>query len=88
MMNTSTQLHVVLGASGGVGGAVVRALLAQHKQVRGVTRSVKPITRRRRNGRGGFANLDQARSACQDASVVYFARILPIRAGRRIFPPC
>jgi uncharacterized protein YbjT (DUF2867 family) len=32
-------LHVVLGASGGVGGAVVRELVACGRRVRGVTRS-------------------------------------------------
>ncbi|WP_310418517.1 NAD(P)H-binding protein, partial [Chamaesiphon sp. OTE_8_metabat_110] len=39
MMNSS-DLHVVLGASGGLGSAVVRELVRQDKQVRAVSRSV------------------------------------------------
>jgi uncharacterized protein YbjT (DUF2867 family) len=35
---TSTDLHVVLGASGGIGAAVVRALAAQGRRVRAVHR--------------------------------------------------
>ena len=40
-MANEEELHVIFGASGGVGGAVVRELVAQGKRVRGVTRSGK-----------------------------------------------
>lgn len=35
----SNELHVVIGASGGTGSAIVRELVAQGKRVRGVNRS-------------------------------------------------
>jgi nucleoside-diphosphate-sugar epimerase len=82
------ELHVVLGASGGVGGAVVRELVARERQVRGVTRSgraqapadVEVVT-------GDVSNLDDARRVCVGAAVVYFCANPPYTRWAADFPP-
>ena len=38
-MTAANELHIVIGASGGTGGAIVRELVARGKRVRGVNRS-------------------------------------------------
>ena len=38
-MSEANELHVVIGASGGTGSAIVRELVARGKRVRGVNRS-------------------------------------------------
>jgi nucleoside-diphosphate-sugar epimerase len=66
-------VHVILGASGGVGNAVARALGAQGKRVRGVTRSGKAeVPAGVEMVAADISNLDEARAACREASVVYF----------------
>src|ERR1051326_1508247 len=82
------ELHVVLGASGGVGNAVVRALVAQGKRVRGVTRSGKADAPTSVElVAADTSNLDQARAACRDASVVYFCANPPYNRWAQDFPP-
>jgi nucleoside-diphosphate-sugar epimerase len=85
---SEAEFHVVLGASGGVGNAVVRALVAQGKRVRGVTRSGKA------DAPAGvelvaadISNLDQARAVCQGASVVYFCANPAYTRWPQDFPP-
>jgi nucleoside-diphosphate-sugar epimerase len=82
------ELHVVLGASGGVGSAVVRALVAQGKRVRGITRSGKAAAPAGVElVAADTSQLDQARAACQDAAVVYFCANPPYNRWAHDFPP-
>lgn len=85
---SASELHVVLGASGGVGNAAVRALVAQGKRVRGVTRGGKA------DAPAGVElvaadinNLDQARAVCSEASVVYFCANPAYNRWPQEFPP-
>lgn len=84
----TNELHVVFGATGGSGAAVVRALVAQGKQVRAVNRS----------GRGEFGpgvELVQAdaldamsvRSACRGATTVYNCVGVPYQEWATRLPP-
>jgi nucleoside-diphosphate-sugar epimerase len=72
-MSASDQIHVVLGASGGVGGAVTRELVKRGARVRAVTRSgggdIPPGVER---AAADVSNLEQARAVCADANVIYF----------------
>jgi len=71
-MNVHDQLHVVLGATGGAGGALVRELAGRGDRVRAVSRKpaadlpegVEPLA-------ADAADPDQTRKACQGATVVY-----------------
>ena len=82
------ELHVVLGASGGVGNAVVRALVAQGKRVRGVTRSGKAdVPAGVELVAADINNLDQARAVCREATVVYFCANPPYNRWPQEFPP-
>jgi nucleoside-diphosphate-sugar epimerase len=87
-MAGSDELHVVLGASGGVGSAVARALVSQGARVRGVTRSGKgdapPAVEM---VAADVANHEQARAACAGASVVYCCVNPPYTEWARAFPP-
>lgn len=82
------ELHVVFGATGGSGAAVVRALVAQGKPVRAVNRS----------GRGQFGPgvelvqadaLDAAsvRAACRGATTVYNCVGVPYQQWATHLPP-
>jgi nucleoside-diphosphate-sugar epimerase len=85
---STDELHVVLGASGGVGNAVARALVAQGKRVRGVTRSGKAdVPDGVEMMAADIALLDQARAACQGAGVVYFCANPPYTRWPQEFPP-
>lgn len=85
---STDELHVVLGASGGVGNAVVRALVAQGKRVRGVTRSGKADVPDGVEMLAADINrLDQARAVCQGASVVYFCANPAYNRWPQEFPP-
>jgi nucleoside-diphosphate-sugar epimerase len=87
-MNANHTAHVVLGASGGVGNAVVRALALQGKRVRGVTRSGKAeVPAAVEMVAADIANLDQARAVCQDASVVYVCTNPAYHRWPQDFPP-
>ena len=76
--DTSSDLHVVLGASGGAGGAVVRALSSGGKRVRAFWRSgrVENV-----NGieiaRGDALERDALVAACRGASVIHHCVNLP-----------
>lgn len=77
-MTTNHELHVVFGATGGAGSAIVRELAAQGKRVRAVNRSgggsfpasVETV-------KGDAANAESARTAAAGATVVYHAVNVP-----------
>jgi uncharacterized protein YbjT (DUF2867 family) len=65
-------LQVVLGASGGIGGAVVRELLARGLEVRAVSRRGDAATPDEASRRAAdVATAAGASAACEAASVVY-----------------
>jgi nucleoside-diphosphate-sugar epimerase len=87
-MATGDGLQVVLGGSGGVGGAVVRELARQGLPVRSVTRS----------GRGDapsgvemmaadIANVEQAQAACAGAQAIFFCANPKYTDWPQAFPP-
>jgi nucleoside-diphosphate-sugar epimerase len=87
-MEARDDLHVVLGASGGVGGAVTRELVRQGARVRGVTRSGKgDVPAGVAMVAADVSNLEQMRTVCAGASVVYFCANPPYTEWSRAFPP-
>jgi nucleoside-diphosphate-sugar epimerase len=86
--DVASGLHVVLGASGGVGSAVVRELLACGRRVRGVTRSgtadgpdgVEMLA-------GDVSRPEDARRVSTGAAVVYFCANPPYHRWAEEFPP-
>jgi nucleoside-diphosphate-sugar epimerase len=86
--NESGELHVVFGASGGAGGAIVRELAGRGKRARAVTRSgggdvpvgVEMV-------RADAADAAGARAACAGAAVVYHAVNVPYPAWTETLPP-
>ena len=87
-MSENGDLHVVFGASGGAGGAIVRELVSRGKRVRAVTRSgggdlptgVEAV-------RADAADTVGARQACAGATVVYHAVNVPYPAWAETLPP-
>ncbi len=85
---SNQHLHVVIGAGGGAGNAVVRTLAAQGKRVRAVGRhplvslpaGVEFVT-------GDIAHPAQAVESCQGASVVYLCANVPYHQWAQGFPP-
>lgn len=73
-------LHVVLGATGGLGAAVVRELRAQGRNVRGVSRKGGDM-------RANISDPDQSIEACAGASVVYCCLNPPYDRWPELFPP-
>ena len=73
-------LHVVLGSTGGLGGAVVRELRAQG-------RSVRAVSRRGGDVQANMADPEQAVAACAGASVVYCCLNAPYDKWPEMFPP-
>jgi nucleoside-diphosphate-sugar epimerase len=89
-MNISDQLHVVLGASGGLGGAVVTELVKQGKQVRAVNRS--PIEGFQHKTQvevmqGDITDPNQIVQICQGASVIYHCTNAPYPKWTKALPP-
>ena len=81
-------LHVVLGASGGIGGAVVRELAGRGLEVRAVSRRADVlvpdgVTRRAAD----VATTAGAAVACEGASVVYHCVQPPYHRWAEQFPP-
>ncbi|MEU5397886.1 NAD-dependent epimerase/dehydratase family protein [Streptomyces sp. NPDC005963] len=84
----STPLHVVLGASGGIGSAVVRELADRGHRVRAVQRGpafdlpsgVTALS-------ADLATAEGARTACADAAVVYHCVQPPYHRWPQEFPP-
>src|SRR5919106_984250 len=87
-MNAHDQLHVVVGATGGAGGALVRELAGRGHRVRAVSR--KPAADRPE----GVEQLPAAaaarahpRQACEGATVVYHCAQPPYQRWAAEFPP-
>jgi nucleoside-diphosphate-sugar epimerase len=86
-MNVHDQLHVVLGATGGAGGALVRELAGRGQRVRAVSRKpaadlpegVEPLA-------ADAADPAQTRTACQGATVVYHCAQPPYHRWVAEFP--
>lgn len=86
-MNISSQLHVVLGATGGVGQSIVQKLAAQGLAVRAINRSGRLVE--------GVAvevmaadlmNRESTLAACQSAGVIYHCAGLPYQQWETSFP--
>ena len=86
-MNALDQPHVVLGATGGAGGALVRELAGRGQRVRAVSRKpaadlpqgVGPLA-------ADLADPAQTRTACQGAAVVYHCAQPPYERWAAEFP--
>jgi len=73
-MTTTHALHVVLGGSGAVGSALVRALVAQGERVRAVNRTGRiDVPAGVEVVAGDVADHADARRVCAGAGVIYFA---------------
>jgi nucleoside-diphosphate-sugar epimerase len=70
-MGRAPELHVVLGATGGIGSAVVHELVARGQPVRAVHRNGGHIPTRVEQVRADLNDPDDARIVCRDAAVVY-----------------
>lgn len=87
-MNAADQLDVVLGATGGAGGALIRELAGRGHRVRAVSRKpapdlpegVEPLA-------ADAADPAQTRTACQGATVVYHCAQPPYQRWAAEFPP-
>jgi nucleoside-diphosphate-sugar epimerase len=83
----AAKVHVVVGASGGTGSALVRELVSRGRRVRGVTRSgrfkapagVEVVA-------GDATDADRMREVCRGAGVVYNVVNVPFRQWRESFP--
>jgi nucleoside-diphosphate-sugar epimerase len=87
-MNVHDQLHVVLGASGGAGGALVRELAGRGDRVRAVSRKpAADLPEGVEQLAADAADPAQTRKACQDATVVYHCVQPPYHRWAAEFPP-
>ena len=86
-MSNDQELHVVIGATGGTGSAIVRQLATQGKRVRAVNRTKRAA---RLDGvevvAADATNAQQMRLACQDAAVVYNCVNPPFTQWAELFP--
>jgi nucleoside-diphosphate-sugar epimerase len=89
MMNSDDGLHVVLGASGGLGSAVVWQLVQQGKRVRAVSRSAERVNlgHRIEAVRADITDPTQMRMICQDAAVIYHCTNAPYPEWAQALPP-
>jgi nucleoside-diphosphate-sugar epimerase len=87
-MNAHDQLHVVLGATGGSGGAVVRELASRGERVRAVSRKpAADLPEGVEQLAADAADPAQTRTACQGATVVYHCAQPPYQRWAAQFPP-
>jgi nucleoside-diphosphate-sugar epimerase len=86
-MNDADKLHVVVGASGGTGSALVRELLSRGRRVRAVNRSGRWMAPANVEVVAGDAtDPDRMREVCRGAGVVYNAVNVPFQQWRESFP--
>jgi nucleoside-diphosphate-sugar epimerase len=86
MTNHENELHVVLGASGGTGSAVVEELLRRGHRVRAVSRS-GGAPEGAEGLKADISTAGGARTATEGASVVYHAAQPKYTKWREEFPP-
>jgi nucleoside-diphosphate-sugar epimerase len=87
-MNENSELHVVFGASGGAGGAIVRELARRGKRARAVTRSGRgDVPDGVEMVRADAADAAGARQACAGATTVYHAVNVPYPQWTETLPP-
>lgn len=80
--------HVVLGAAGGTGSAVVRELAARGLRVRAVTRrAAADAPEGVRQVAADVGTTEGARRACEGAAVVYHCAQPPYTKWPELFPP-
>src|SRR5215217_3702 len=80
--------HVVIGAGGGSGSAVVRELAGRGLRVRAVTRSGKgDVPDGVQQMAADIATLEGAQQACEGAAVVYHCAQPPYTKWPELFPP-
>jgi nucleoside-diphosphate-sugar epimerase len=90
IMNVDNRLHVVLGASGGLGSAVVQALVKQDKRVRAVSRSAikgADFSNQFEVVRADAADPYQMIAICEGASVIYHCTNAPYPEWEDALPP-
>ena len=81
-------VHVVLGAAGGTGSAVVRELAARGYRVRAVTRSgTADVPEGIEQVAADVGTTEGARRACEGAAVVYHCAQPDYRKWPELFPP-
>ncbi len=86
-MAMPSHLNVVLGATGGVGQALVQALAAQGAQVRAVNRSGRALVPASVEVMAAdLTNRESTRAACQGATVVYHCAGLPYNQWATYLP--
>jgi nucleoside-diphosphate-sugar epimerase len=86
-MPATSNLHVVLGASGGTGSAVVRELARQGKRVRAVSRrQVAELPEGVEHLAADVASAEGAKTACDGAAVVYHCVQPPYTGWAAEFP--
>lgn len=84
----ATGLHVVIGAAGGTGSAVVDELASRRLRVRAVTRSGKgDAPERVEQVAADVGDVEGARRACEGAAVVYHCAQPPYTKWPELFPP-
>jgi nucleoside-diphosphate-sugar epimerase len=81
-------LHVVIGATGGTGGALVRELVARGERVRAVNRSGwRNAPQQVEVVQADALDAQQMKAACRGASVVYNCVNPPFTRWAELFPP-
>ncbi len=87
-MSATGELHVVFGASGGLGKAVVLELAARQKRVRAINRNGQmDVPDGVETMAGDASNADSARQCCQGAAVVYNCVNPDYTRWPKLFPP-
>ncbi len=87
-MTETNGLHVVLGASGGTGGAVVRELVSHGRRVRAVNRSGRAVVPAGVEVlKADAADPERMRQVCRGATVVYNCVNPPFTRWTETFPP-
>jgi nucleoside-diphosphate-sugar epimerase len=87
-MNPADGIHVVIGASGGTGSALLRELTARGRRVRAVNRSGRMAAPEGVEVTGGDAtDSERMIEVCSGAAVVYNAVNVPFTQWRSDFPP-
>ncbi|MFX0116422.1 MAG: SDR family oxidoreductase, partial [Candidatus Hodarchaeota archaeon] len=85
---SNDELHVVLGASGALGSAVVRELAKRGKSLRGVNRNGRStLPEGIEHVKADITDLNSARKACNGATVIYHCVAPPYNKWTELHPP-